>query len=133
MQILKPMVLAALISVPGAASAASAVVFADDGTYGFSTNAHSLTQALQVAMGYCAVRSSDCSRSDITSKQGYSAIAVGTEGFGYALAESSPEAARAKAESMCKKRGKDCVLATLWREELPVVQQEEAASSAPSP
>ena len=126
-------VLVALMGASSMVQAASAVVHAQDGTYGYSINSKSPTGALQYALAYCAARSQQCSQSEVTTATGYSAVVTGNPGFGYALAESGPETARAKAESACSRSGKECTLAVLWREELPKKHEEPSEPAADAP
>jgi len=107
------------LSLPAAAHAASAVAYDTDGAYGYSINQASVSAAMLNALQYCGARSRDCGGFASTTNEGYSALATGTGAFGHALGESTPEAARRKAEAMCRKQADDCTLAVMWREDAP--------------
>lgn len=113
---MRPMLLGLLLCLSSGANAASAIVYDDDGRYGYAMNHGTLSAAMQRALQHCAVRSRNCAQTSTTTAVGYSAIAVGTVAMGFALAEKTADAAQRRAERMCRQRADDCTLAILWRE-----------------
>ena len=105
-----------LLCLSSGANAASAIVYDDDGRYGYAMNHSTLSAAMQRALQHCAVRSRNCAQTATTTAVGYSAIATGTVAMGFALGEKTADAAQRKAERMCRQRANDCTLAILWRE-----------------
>lgn len=128
------------VALPGTAAAASAVFYdANTGAYGYSMNKRTVSAAVQQALGYCVQRSPDCASQASTTAAGFSALYTGTRAVGFALSEKDDAAAQRKADAMCRRQAKDCVLALLWRENPPAtldaqaqaaVLQQRAASAA---
>ena len=125
--------LALLLGTSSTAGAASAIAYDRDGHYGYAMNQPSLTAAAQRALQHCAARSGNCAQFATTTQEGYSALATGTVAFGFALGEATPEAARRKAETMCRERANDCTLAVMWREQPPRLRDLVLPPSAPAP
>lgn len=113
---MRPLSLGLLLCLSSGANAASAIVYDDDGRYGYAMNHGTLPAAMQRALQHCAVRSRNCAQTATTTAVGYSAIATGTVAMGFALGEKTADAAQRKAERMCRQRANDCTLAILWRE-----------------
>ncbi|HGM7349011.1 MULTISPECIES: DUF4189 domain-containing protein [Stenotrophomonas] len=111
-----PLSLGLLLCLSSSANAASAIVYDEDGRYGYSLNQNTLSAAMQRALQHCAVRSRNCAQTATTTAVGYSAIATGTVAMGFALGEKTADAAQRKADRMCRQRANDCTLAILWRE-----------------
>ncbi|AHY58718.1 hypothetical protein DX03_08505 [Stenotrophomonas rhizophila] len=133
-------VLLVALAAAGAANAASAVFYdTTTGVYGYSMNQRTVSAAVQQALGYCVQRSPNCASQASTTAPGFSAVYTGTRAVGFALSEKEDGAAQRKAEAMCRRQARDCVLALVWRETPPLtpdasaqaaVLQQRAASTA---